>query len=67
MLTPATFSLEAQPKSNPAAQSRVLANRFIPIPKFVLLSDTGNWPGRWSNNQPGVGPLQPIKRIRRLI
>ncbi|WP_275760529.1 hypothetical protein [Ralstonia pseudosolanacearum] len=67
MLTPATFSLEAQPKRNPAAQGRFLANRFIPIPKFVLLSNTGNWPSRWSNNQPGVCPLQPIKRIRRFI
>ncbi|WP_231674456.1 hypothetical protein, partial [Ralstonia pseudosolanacearum] len=47
---------------HPAAQSRLLANRFIPIPKFVLLSDTGNWPGRWSSNQPGVCPLQLIKR-----
>ncbi|WP_206780056.1 hypothetical protein, partial [Ralstonia solanacearum] len=37
VLAPAMFSLEAQPKSNPAAQSCVLANRFIPIPKFVLL------------------------------
>ncbi|AXW64843.1 hypothetical protein CJO94_22275 (plasmid) [Ralstonia solanacearum] len=62
MLAPATFSLEAQPKRNPAAQSRFLANRFIPIPKFVLLPDTGNWPGRWSSNQPGICPLQSIKR-----
>ncbi|MGC5833825.1 hypothetical protein LDP08_25105, partial [Ralstonia pseudosolanacearum] len=62
VLAPATVSLEAQPNRNPAAQSRLLANRFIPIPKFVLLSDTGNWPGRWSSNQPGVCPLQLIKR-----
>ncbi|WP_230680113.1 hypothetical protein, partial [Ralstonia solanacearum] len=48
VLASAMFSLEAQLKSNPAAQSRLLANRCIPIPKFVLLftSATGPTAGR---------------------
>ncbi|WP_013207474.1 hypothetical protein [Ralstonia solanacearum] len=55
------FSLEAQLKSNPAAQCRVLANRFIPIPKLVLLSDIGNRPDRWSINRLDFYLLQSIK------